>query len=171
MKKNITYLVILVIVVGALFGLNYFLRPSMKEQIKNYLLDNGFNQSEYEDVLVKQESTTKKTSFSLGDYTYMLEVDETKSGMKTSLNATYDYKTEEIIYSYRVNYSDNINIWFKGEYKDDSFTCNKEFSSATISSSEQENICNLASVNVKIFELEAKTLFTKYKYVDYIKNR
>ena len=134
-------------------------------------MEKGFTTSEYEDLLVKQESSTKKNSFSLGDYTYMLEVDEDKSGMKTSLNATYDYKTEGIIYSYRVNYSNNINVWFKGEYKDDNFTCNKEFSSATLSSSEQQNICNLASINVKIFNLEAKTLFTKYKFVDYIKNR
>ena len=171
MKKYILYIVVIIAIIGLLFGLNNALKPSMKEQIKNYLLENGFSMSEYNDLLVKQESASKKKSFSLGDYTYMLEVNETKSGMTTSLNATYDYKLENIIYSYRVYYDNNINIWYKGEYKDGSFTCDKEFSSTSITSSEQSNICELANINIKLFELEAKTLFTKYKYVDYIKNK
>ena len=101
----------------------------------------------------------------------MLEVDETKNGMKTSLNATYDYKEEKVTYNYRVNYSNNINIFFRGEYKDNNFSCDKDFSSAALGASEQTSICELASINVKIFELEAKTLFEKNRFVDYIKSK
>ena len=169
--KYIKYLIIVLVVLGIFLGINYFLKPNTSEQIKSYLIEKGFSQSEYENVLEKVESNTKKTSFSLGDYTYMLEVDETKNGMKTSLNATYDYKEEKVVYNYRVNYSNNINILFKGEYKNDNFTCDKEYSNATLSASEQSSICELASINVKLFELEAKTLFEKNKFVDYIKNR
>ncbi len=171
MKKYIKFLIILVVIVGVIAGVNYFFKPSMKEQIKSYLISKGYLESEYEDLLVKEDSSIKKTSFSLGDYTYMMEINDIKNNMETSMNATYDYKSEEIIYSYRVNYKNNINIWFKGEYKDDNFTCDKEFSSATLSASEQKNICDLALVNLKLFDLEAKTLFSKYKFVDYIKNR
>ena len=171
MGKYIKYLIILVFIIGIIWGINFIFKPSIEEEIKNYLYENGFTDSEYTDLLVKEESDTKKTSFSLGDYTYMLEVNDTKNGMETSLNATYNYKDEKIIYSYRVRYNNAVNVWFKGEMQDENFTCDKEFSSATLSSSEVANICELANINVKIFQLEGKTLFKKYKYIDYIKNR
>ena len=150
MGKYIKYLVILVIVIGLIWGLNTLLTPSMHDQIKNYLESNGFEESEYTDLLVKQDeyNNNKKISFSLGDYTYMMEVNDTKNGMETSLNSTYDYKEEKVIYSYRVRYSNSVNVWFKGEKKDDDFTCDKEFSSASLSTSEVNNICQLAKINV-----------------------
>lgn len=172
MKNYIKYIIILVVIFGIILGANYLFKPSMDSQISDYLLEHGFiKDPEYENLFVKEENENKTNSFSLGDYTFMLNVDEERDGMQTSLNATYDYKEENIIYSYRVNYDNNVNVYFKGNYKDQNFVCEKEFSSHTLSESEKENICNLAEVNIKIFELEAKTLFTKYKFVDYIKNK
>ena len=171
MKKYIKYMIILVIIVGILIGVNYLFKPSVKEEIESYLIKNGYVEGEYTDLYVKKESDSKTNSFSLGDYTLMTNIDDTVGGMNTSLNATYDYKTEIITYSYRVNYDESLNVWFKGTYQDNNFTCDKEFSSSTLTESSIENICSLANTSIKLFDLEAKTLFTKYKYVDYIKNR
>ena len=171
MNKYVTYLIIILCLLGIFLGINYFFKPNMSDEIKSYLIEKGFHETEYENLFEKSESDNKKNSFSLNDYTYMLKVDETKNGMKTSLNATYDYKEEKVTYNYRVNYSNNINIFFRGEYKDNNFSCDKDFSSASLGASEMSSICELASINVKIFELEAKTLFEKNKYVDYIKSR
>ncbi len=170
MKKYIKYIIILVILIGILIGINYFFKPSMDEQIKSYLINLGYSEGEDSNLLTKNDTNDSKL-FSLGDYTLMLNKDEDINGMKTSLNATYDYKEENIIYSYRVNYSDTINVWFKGTYDKEKFICNKEFASAELSESQEKNICNLANTSIKLFDLEAKTLFKKYKFIDYIKNK
>jgi len=171
MKKYIKYAIILVIIIGVLLGLKYLLTPSMKTQIEEYLVSQGYNSTEYEDLYEKNDTENKKYSFSLADYTFMLNSDDDDNDMNKSLTATYNYKTESITYSYRVYNSESLNVYFKGTYKDEEFTCEKEFSSATISDVEQENICSLARIDIKMFDLQAKTLFTKYKYIDYIKNR
>ena len=166
MKKYIKYIIIIVIIVLGIIGINYLFKPSMDDQIKNYLVNLGYQKGEDENLYIKNDK-----SFSLGDYTFMMEKDDKVNDMETSLNATYDYKKESIVYLYRVNYSNSVNVLFKGEYKDEKFTCEKEFSSTELSDVSKNNICNLASTSVKLFELEAKTLFTKYKFVDYIKNK
>ena len=170
MKKYIKYIIIIVIIVLVIIGINYLLRPSMDKQIKDYLINMGYTKSEDENLYIKNTNNETK-SFSLGDYTFMIEKNDIVNEMETSLNATYDYKKENIIYSYRVNYGNSVNVFFKGEYDGKNFTCNKEFSSTELSDNSKNSICNLASTSIKLFELEAKTLFSKYKFVDYIKNK
>lgn len=168
MKTYFKYCLILIVIVGVIFLLNHFTTLNTDVQIKDYLIDKGYKESEFENLLVKQESDTKKKSFSLADYTYMLE--SINNDIDSSLNATYSFKDETLVYSYRINYN-SVNVWFKGSYNNDNFICDKEFSSETLSNDDIDNICNLANIEVKLFELEAKTLFTKYKYIDYIKNK
>ena len=169
MKKYIKYIIIIGLIIGIILGLRYLLTPSMDTQIKNYLIKKGYSESEYENLLEKNESNKKK-SFSLADYTFMLNITETNS-YNSVLNATYDYKDDSLIYSYRIKYSDSVNVWFKGSYNDDKFVCEKEYSNASLNSSNIDTICNLINTNIKIFDLEAKTLFSKYKYVDYMKKK
>ncbi len=172
MKKYIKYIIILIVIIEILFFINYFFRPSVDDQIKSYLINIGYKESdEYDNLYVKNDSSSKTHSFSLNDYTLMLNQDDSLNDMFTSLNATYNYKKENIIYSYRVNYSNTINVWFKGTYENEKFTCEKEFSSTELTENDKTSICNLANSSIKIFELEAKTLFSKYKFVDYIKNK
>ena len=169
-KKYIKYGIILMAIIGIFIGLNYLIIPNMDSQIKEYLKKLGYAKGDYDDLLVK-EIDDKIYTFSLGDYTYTLDRKNIDDSVEKSLTATFDYKSEEIVYSYRVYYSDSINVYFKGTYKDEEFTCEKEFSSATLSATEQDNICSLARIDVELFDIEAKTLFTKYKFIDYIKNR
>ena len=170
MKKYIKYGIILIIVILVIIGLNYLLKPSMDYQLKNYLINLGYQQAEDENLYIKNESKDTKL-FSFGDYTYMLNKNEEINGMQTSLNATYNFKDENIIYTYRVNYSNTVNVIFKGEYDGKNFTCDKEFSSTELTIDNKNDICSLANTSIKLFELESKTLFTKYKFVDYIKNK
>ena len=169
--KNLKFIIVFILLIVVLIIGNKVLTPNMDSQIKKYLIELGFKETEYEGLLKKSDVNNRELSFSLLDYTYMINVVDNISGMTSDLNATYYYKDEKIIYSYRVNYSDTVNIYFKGEMKDDDFTCNKDFSSAKLGETEKNNICELASINLKLFELEAKTLFQKYKFVDYIKNK
>lgn len=168
MKIYFKYCLILIVIVGGIFLLSHFTTPNTDIQIKDYLIDKGYKESEFENLLIKQESDTKKKSFSLADYTYMIE--SSSNDIDSSLNATYSFKDETLVYSYRINYN-SVNVWFKGSYNNDNFICDKEFSSETLSNNDIDNICNLVNIEVKLFELEAKTLFTKYKYIDYIKNK
>ncbi|MBR3660973.1 MAG: hypothetical protein IKN63_03610 [Bacilli bacterium] len=169
-KKYLKYGIILIIVIGLFMGLKYLLVPSMDSQIKEYLKDLGYIIGDYDDLLVKNVDD-KKYTFSLGDYSYTLERDNFDDSLEKSLTATYNYKNESMVYSYRVYYSDSINVYFKGTYNNDNFACEKEFSSASLSEDEEENICSLAKIDIEMFKLEAETLFTKYKFIDYIKNR
>jgi len=170
MKKYIKYIIIIVIIIVFILGVNHFLKPSIDSQIVSYLENLGYKKSDDENLLIKEDGSDTKL-FSLGDYTFMINKDEDLNNMKTSLNATYNFKDETILYSYRVNYSDTVNVWFKGTYEKEKFTCEKEFSSTELDESDKNSICNLANSSIKIFELEAKTLFSKYKFVDYIKNK
>lgn len=170
MRKYLKYILIVVFLIITLILLKLFIKPNRDKQLKDYLIEKGFNTSEYENLYIKEEGNKKK-SFSLADYTYMLEVVENTGGMVTTLNATYDFKTEDISYSYRVNYSNSVNVYFKGNYNDDNFTCEKEFSAVTLNDNEKENICNLAKYQLNIFNLEGKVFFEKYMFVDYIKNK
>ena len=169
-KKYIKYGIILIVIIGVLIVVNYITIPDMPSQIKNYLINQGYKKGEYDDLLVKNIGD-KEYTFSLGDYSYTLDRETTNDGITKMLNATYNYKNESIIYSYRVYYSDYVNVYFKGNYKEEKFECEKEFSTASLSMEEQQNICDLARVDVQLFDLEAKTLFTKYKYIDYIKSK
>ncbi len=170
MKKYLVF-IILAIIFGLLFLIKYFNNPDIGSQLKEYLLENGYKETEYENILLKNDSLTKKHTFSLDDYTYMLNIEDKIDVMPTSLNATYNFKSEDLIYSYRINYKDNVNVYFKGTFKDDKFTCNKEFSTSSLTDKEINNICDLIEVDIKLFDIEAKTLFTKYKFIDYIKNK
>ena len=170
MKKYIKYIIIIVIIVSLIVVFNLLFKPSMDKQIISYLENLGYTESVDENLYIKIESDSTK-SFSLGDYTFMMNKDDKTNGMETSLYATYNYKEENVTYSYKVYYENVANVLFNGTFDGENFTCNKEFSSTELSESNKNNICNLANTSVKLFELEAKTLFTKYKFVDYIKNK
>ena len=170
MREYLKYIAIAIVVILCIILLKVLIKPNIDKQLKEYLVEKGFNASEYENLYIKNEDNKKK-SFSLGDYTYMLEVIEDTGGMVTTLNATYDFKKEKIIYSYRVRYSNSVNVYFKGIYDDENFTCEKEFSAVTLNDNEKENACNLAKYHLNIFNLEAKSFFDQYMYIEYIKNK
>ena len=170
MNKYLKYLIIIAIVFGLLALINYLFKPKTSVQIEDYLISKGFTKTEYENLFEKKEDN-KKYLFSTADYTYMLNVDEELSKTNTSLNATYDFKTKMIDYSYRVNNTYNLNVYLKGNYDGTNFTCVKEFSNESLTNSERENLCSLAETNIKLFYLESGVLFEKYKFVDYIINK
>jgi len=171
MSKYIKILIIIVIVFSALFLVNHFFTPNMDNQLKDYIIKKGFQETEFENLYEKVETDSKKFLFSTGDYTYMLNIDEKVDDMNTSLNATYNFKEDSIVYSYRVDTEEQVNIYFKGDYKDNNFTCEKEFSNSILDLDDQNNICSLAEKNIKMFRGEARTFFDKYKFVDYIINK
>ncbi len=169
MNKYIKYLIITLIIIGVIFGINYLLTPSMDTQIENYLIKKGYSKTNIEKLLEKQESSTKKYSFSTATYTFMMELEENQEELTSSLNATYDFTDESLIYSYRIGYKDSLNVLFKGSYNDGNFVCEKEFSTATLSSNNKELFCSLAKTNIELFDLEANTLFKNYKLINYMK--
>ena len=170
MKKYYLYIIISLIIIIALVLINHFLQSPNDTQIKDKLISEGIVTSEYDDLLIKQEDE-KKYSFSTANYTYMLEVEENDNGIISSLNATYDYKNNTLVYSYRVNNSDTVNVLFKGNYNNQQFVCDKEFSNGKLSDSEQNTICSIAESNIKIFYAKSKTLFGNYKLIDYMKQK
>lgn len=169
MKKYIKYIIILGFITLGIVLINHYFSPNIDDQIIDYLQEKGYSKSK-NNLLVKQENN-RTLSFSSALYTFMLNVDEDKNDMNMSTNATYDFKNESLVYTYRIRYSNSVNVIFKGIYNDNNFICEKEFSTGTLSSDDIKTICSLAEYNIKIFKLEANTLFTKYKYIQYMKNK
>ena len=172
MKNKYIYLIIgIIIIVVVLSLINHFSHFDLNNQIKKTLLEDGFVATAYDDLFIKNEDDNKSYSFSIANYTYMLEVDDGNNGINSSLNATYDFKDNTLIYSYRVNYLDRVNVLFKGTYNEENFTCDKEFSNASLSNSEKETICSLAENNIKIFKIKANSLFNNYKIINSMKQK
>ena len=171
MNKYIKYGIIIIIILIIMFILNKTVNSSINTQITNYLIDKGYIVSDDNNLLIKQVSEQEKLKFSLADYSLIKNVEENNDGVNYSLNAIYYYNQEHIIYSYRVTYNNSYNANFKGDYNDNNFTCEKEFSSAILSDNDKENICNLVKINLNIFNLEAKTLFTSNKIITHFKKQ
>ena len=168
MNKYIKIGIIIIIILLIMYIVKVALTPSMETQITNYLINKGFEQSD-NNLLIKQEDNNKML-FSTADYTLMKNSDEEENGVNYSLNASYYYKNENVLYSYRVTYNNSYNVYYKGEYDGENFTCEKEFSNAKLGSKENENICNLAEHSIKIFYLDARLLFANNNYLKYMKN-
>ena len=166
------YVKILIIVIGILVIisiLNHFITPKMDVQIKNHLINLGYLENEDKTLFTKKESENKKNSFSIADYTFMQDSQLYSDSFYSSLNATYNYKDEKTIYNYRMTDETSANVLFNGSNSKDGFVCEKEFSTITFSTAKKESACNIIKSQIEIFELEAKTLFPNYKYIEYIK--
>ena len=169
MNKYIKYVIIIGIILIVMYIVKVVFTPSMETQITNYLISKGFEQSD-NNLLIKEEDENNKMLFSTADYTLMKNFDEEQNGVNYSLNASYYYKDENVLYSYRITYNDSYNVYYKGEYDGENFTCEKEFSNAKLGTKDNENICNLAEHSIKIFYLDARLLFANNNYLKYMKN-
>ena len=170
MNKYIKIIIIVLVVFIVLYVLTSLITPNMDKKISDYLQKQGYKVSNDDvNLYVKTVNDTTYT-FSLAGYTYKEEIEEKISGVLTSLNATYTYKDDSLIYTYRMNDNTNMNVLFKGTYNDKNFICEKEFSTASFSDNEKKSICDLIEIRIKNFNLEAKTLFASYEYIDYMKN-
>ena len=170
MQKYIKYGIILIVVLVVLIVLKYLLTPDMNTQLKNDLLKQGYVQSS-DTLFVKNNIKGYENSFSLADYTFMQKVDETSSGVNSYFFKVYDYKDEKITYNYRVTHSEGVNIIYRGSYTKDNFVCNKEFSTGKLTESEKNSFCELIKIGCETFEYEAKNLFSKNKFIKYIKEK
>lgn len=170
MNKYLKYGIVFILLIILLYLLNSVLEKDSAMEIKNYLINSGYKEIG-NNTLSKILSYSTSNQFSLNNYTLTQKVEENSNNIKSSLNATYDYKTHELIYNYRIEYSDNINVLYRGEYKNDSFTCDKEFSTASLSTSEINNTCSLVKIKVERFYNEAEVLFPNYNYVKYMEEQ
>ena len=86
MKNKYIYLIIgIIIIVVVLSLINHFSHFDLNNQIKKTLLEDGFVATAYDDLFIKNEDDNKSYSFSIANYTYMLEVDDGNNGINSSL--------------------------------------------------------------------------------------
>ncbi len=171
MDKFYQRIIIFALVVVLVFLLYQLFSPSKEEQIKNYLLDMGYQEDMYDrTLLIRNESATTTYYFSVADYTFSQKVDDYNTNVESMLNQTYDFKNQDLYYNYRVEYSDKINVIFKGDYNSGTFSCNKEFSTATLEQEEINNTCNMLRLKVERFYNESQTLFNNYHFIEYMEN-
>ena len=171
MDKYLKYGIVFAMIFILLILINKLITPPMDEQIKNYLLNTGFQEDLYDKALLtKNISNTTTDAFNVADYTFSQKVNDYSSNVESTLNETYDFKNHELKFNYRTKYSDNINIIFKGNYVDGIFSCDKEFSTATINQEEMNNTCNLIRIKVERFYNESQALFNNYHFIDYMEH-
>lgn len=161
-------MILIIIVIGIVY---YFYKPDTANEIKNYLLNSGYVVDSSEPSLLSKRTASNIVDyFSLTDYTLNEEREEESSNISSILNQTYDFKNPRVYYNYHITYSDNINVIFKGEYQDNHFTCEKEFSTASLSSNDIDNTCNLIKIRVSDFYNSSAVLFNNYEFIKYMQN-
>lgn len=170
MKKNYKYGIILGVLIVIFVAIVYYNQPDMSSQIKDYLINSGYSvESNDNTLLYRRISSNTINRFSLADYTFNQIIEENNQ-IVSYLNQTYDFKKHLLTYNYRIEYSDNINVIFRGNYENDSFTCSKEFSTASMSKNEVDNTCSLIRIKVERFYNEADVLFNNYSFIKYMEN-
>ena len=169
MEKYLKYLLIFIILIGLVGIINFFIKPINSDTITNYLLNMGFTEDVNDNTyLTKYLSSSTTNHFSVADFSYEQEIDETVSGVDSSLYQVYNFKNHSLIFNYRVTYSNNINVIYKGSYNNNSFVCEKEFSTATLDNESEKNTCSLVKLKVQRFYDEANVLFNNHKYIKYM---
>ena len=171
MQKYLKLGFIFIVTLLILIILNNLLKTPIDVKIKKYLLNSGYViDSEDDDLLHKYMSGNTINYFSLADYTLNQSIEDSNKDVSSSLSQTYDYKEHVIKYNYHANYANNTNIIIRGEYKDNEFTCNKEFSSTSFSGSDISNTCGLIKIKVERFNSEANVLFNNYEFIEYMES-
>lgn len=86
------------------------------------------------------------------------------------LNESYDYKTREVKYSYRVQYSDQATFIFSGNYMfsdgEFKFTCEKDYIFNFDVSDKDQVICNKVKSDVSDFYKEAMSVIDNYSLIN-----
>ena len=127
MNKYLKYGIIFVIVIIVLYLVNYFLTNDTNEDIKKYLISTGYKE-DVDNSLYKSINNSTMDSFNLADYTLMRRIEENEDDVSSLYNGTFSFKNDQLIYNYRIEYGNNINILYRGNYDGDTFNCDKEFS-------------------------------------------
>ena len=139
-KRNIIIIVILAILVIIFILLKVFKKDNFNERLvtflnsKNYVKDTGtmyaFEEEEYPYLVCKETTDDcigRKYYFDTSTYKLVLDEVFKTEGIEFSFTPTYNYQTSETSYFYRIRYQ-NGSIVIKGEYSEDSFTCDVDYS-------------------------------------------
>lgn len=171
MSKTVKFGIIFFALLIVLIILNTVMSGSSQDRIKSYLISMGYiEESDDETRLFKLSDNTTIDYFSIAEYTLTRNINDQNDSFKYSLSMKYDYKNHELIYNYHTTYSNNINVIFKGSYINDDYVCDKEFSTASLTSSEINNVCSLIKIKVESFYKETQILFNNYRLIEYMEN-
>lgn len=171
MSKTVKFGIIFFLLLILALLLNLLFTSSNQDNLKDYLLNKGYileNDDETRFFKVIDDKTIDY--FSISEYTMTRNINDKNDSFEYSLTIKYDYKNHEITYNYRITYGNNTNVIFKGNYLEDEFTCDKEFSTVSLSQDEIQSNCDLIKIKVEWFKKEAEVLFSNYRLVEYMEN-
>lgn len=189
MKKYIKIIIaIIVVIVTVLLIMSLNKKTDLKEEVSNYIIQEGFLNDDNSPLYYKKLSTMDFDSFNkkmergndasyemlyfnLDNFQYMKDYSEYKNDVYKSFNPTYSYKTNLISYNYRIGYNDTT-VLIKGTYNKDSevFECKPEYSYEIDISKSLSDICNKVKLDVLDFQYEADTLITNANLLKKMKN-
>ena len=171
MSKTVKFGIIFFLALILLLVVYMIIDNPSEDKIKNYLLSMGYvADAEDETRLSKYVDGTTIDYFSLAEYTLTRNVEETSNTLSFNLTMKYDYKNHELTFYYRTTNKNNINVIFRGDYQDEKFNCDKEFSTASLSSDEISNTCSLIKLKVERLSKEAQILFKNHQFIEYMES-
>ncbi len=173
-NKYIKILIIFISIIILLFIIKIIINGNTRDNIKNYIESNGYILNS-DNIYEKRNSSLTKEDYDyyvkLGsDASYSIDTFDQNNfwiirntyeyidNLESNLIATFDYKNNSLIYTYRIT-KDNVNVIYRGNYNNDNFTCDKELSSGVVLNENGEIICKKIEISILKFNLESRTFF------------
>ena len=160
-KKHII-LIVAVLVSIIIIIIGRFKKDNTQERLLNIVTNKGFVQDtgslyvlDSEKYPIDKCENTNNDCFGetyyfdMSDYKLIKEEILISEGVKFDFTPTYDYKTSELTYYYRINYQ-NGSVIIKGDYIDKNFNCDVEYAYG-INAKNKNKYCNSLEDKVKDF--------------------
>lgn len=181
-KKHIVLIVIFLVFFILIYGLSNTQNSKRKKVIKA-ITYNGFtldsqslyekdiddiSYEEYKNKLSKNETSTYKHLY-FDPYSYQLIENyfEYDSGIEATLTSIYDYRYDNLNYTYNVKYNE-LDLTFSGKLTSKGFTCKTDYA-FNAGESNKEDFCFEIEKIVRDFEKTKNEVITSTKILNYMK--
>ncbi|MBR3660565.1 MAG: hypothetical protein IKN63_01500 [Bacilli bacterium] len=177
--KNHKFIFAFVILFLLLLIINYFFIPSSNNQVKSYISNLGYkcedesnyyhllksstNMDEYLNNVNNNINSTYEENFFDTDFlSFKKSIKKYEDKIESSLDESFNYKTMEVDYDYKMIINDFSSVVFSGSYNYNNskvnFTCNKEYA-YNFESIDDNTICEKIKYDVQDFYMESIKLF------------
>lgn len=162
LEKKYIILIVAILVSILIIIIGRFKKDNTQERLLNIITNKGFVQDTGTMYALDSDkyplNKCKNTNndcfgetyyFDVSDYKLIKEETLISDGVRFEFTPTYDYKTSELTYFYRVYYQNGAVI-IKGDYVNKDFKCNVEYAYG-IKVNNKSNYCNNLENKVKEF--------------------
>ncbi len=174
------WLIIAGIIIIVFIILNLMTNKTTEEKVQSYIENIGFQKLEdselyykqisdtsikeyFEIIKQEQEATLNILYFNTKQFQLLKVLMEYSNSISTSFDATYDYKTEQITYTYEITKGDTL-VMLEGNYLPDTkeFNCDVTYyeNIKLYQNNNETVLCDKVKYDAENFAEETRTLIT-----------